>query len=113
LLKRRVLLVSTLPVFIKKKPLGRALIDQNYCALLLKKKECRKEEKRTNKNTHKSCLFAQWGGVSPRQTAAITGYTYQHVLRVWRQGKEKVKEKINKEAERGQQDIEMFLQHEK
>ena len=27
--------------------------------------------------------------------------------------KEKVKEKINKEAERGQQDIEMFLQHEK
>ena len=69
--------------------------------------------RKADKQKHAQIMSLRSMGVSPRQTAAITGYTYQHVLRVWRQGKEKVKEKINKEAERGQQDIEMFLQHEK
>ncbi|MBQ5469632.1 MAG: recombinase family protein [Acetobacter sp.] len=65
--------------------------------------------RKANTKKHEQIISLRSTGVSIGQIADITGYSRMHVQRVWRKEKEKVKEKINKEAERGQQDIEMFL----
>ena len=65
--------------------------------------------RKANTKKHEQIISLRSTGVSISQIADITGYSRMHVQRVWRKEKEKVKEKINKEAERGQQDIEMFL----